>query len=163
MIVVVNDANILMDLIELDLISEFFELDFEMLTTDFVLNECNNEQKKILNRFIKSKNLELKIFEPDELADLIKIKEKYPPLSIEDSSVYYTAKNTDGILLTGDRKLRTIAGNDKIIVHGIFWIFDLLLENKIIEKKYYLKKLKKLEVLNKRLPVAEFEKRFRKS
>ena len=41
----INDANVLIDLVELDLVSEFASLPYELHTTDFVLNEINEEQK----------------------------------------------------------------------------------------------------------------------
>ena len=51
MIILINDANVLIDLVKLDLVSEFASLPYELYTTDFVLNEINEEQ---LNNFILS-------------------------------------------------------------------------------------------------------------
>ena len=46
MIVVVNDANILIDLIKLQLLEAFFDIDWEFHTTDLIIeNEFYDEQK----------------------------------------------------------------------------------------------------------------------
>lgn len=45
MIVVVNDANILIDLVKLQLLPNFFGLEFEFYTTDLVLDELYDEQQ----------------------------------------------------------------------------------------------------------------------
>ncbi len=48
--IVINDANILIDLVKLELIEAFSKLEFDLHTTDFVLEELNDDQKTpILN------------------------------------------------------------------------------------------------------------------
>ena len=37
--IVVNDANILIDLVELELLPHFFDLEFEFQTTDLIIDE----------------------------------------------------------------------------------------------------------------------------
>lgn len=48
--VVINDANILIDIVKLELLLQFSKLNFEMYTTDFVVEELNLEQKKPINQ-----------------------------------------------------------------------------------------------------------------
>jgi len=43
--IVNNDANILIDLVKLELIDAFSKLDFDLHTTDLVLDELNDEQR----------------------------------------------------------------------------------------------------------------------
>ena len=50
--VIVNDANILIDLVELELLPHFFDLEFEFLTTELVLNELFEEQHSALLPYI---------------------------------------------------------------------------------------------------------------
>lgn len=45
--VIINDANILIDLVQLDLMNEFIQLKLDLKTTDFVYEELNDEQKKL--------------------------------------------------------------------------------------------------------------------
>ena len=51
-IVVVSDTNIFIDLYNVDLLDEFFSLDIEIHTTDFVMNELIVEKHKD-NNFIE--------------------------------------------------------------------------------------------------------------
>ena len=48
MIVVVNDANILIDLVKLELYAIFFDLPLVFYTTDIILEELHFEQKEYL-------------------------------------------------------------------------------------------------------------------
>jgi hypothetical protein len=67
--IVINDANILIDLAKLDLLDVFSKLPFDLYTTDFVYEELNEEQKSpvsvlhkkgYLKLLLKAKKIELK-------------------------------------------------------------------------------------------------------
>lgn len=49
--IVINDANILIDLAKLDLLDKFSNLSFDLHTTDFVYEELNEEQKSPVSIF----------------------------------------------------------------------------------------------------------------
>lgn len=53
--ILITDANILIDLLKTDTIKEFFELEYEVYTTQAIINECNDNQQKVLQRFIKDR------------------------------------------------------------------------------------------------------------
>lgn len=69
------------------------------------------------------------------------------------------AKKKSGTLLTGDARLRTVAEGEQVVVHGILWVFDELVENEIITCGTARDKLKELVALNCRLPEEECRKR----
>lgn len=48
--IVINDANILIDLVKLDLLDLFSNLNFELHTNDFVYEELNEEQKSPVSK-----------------------------------------------------------------------------------------------------------------
>ena len=53
--IVINDANILIDLFHLDLVDVFFGLQhLDLKTTDFVFEELHDEQKEIVDQFIQN-------------------------------------------------------------------------------------------------------------
>jgi hypothetical protein len=52
-----------------------------------------------------------------------------------------------------------MANKKTIEYYGIFWIIDLLVEGAILNKKEALAFLEKLQLVNRRLPAEEFEKR----
>ena len=41
--IIINDSNILIDLVQLDLMNEFIQLELDLKTTDFVYEELNDE------------------------------------------------------------------------------------------------------------------------
>jgi hypothetical protein len=52
--------------------------------------------------------------------------------SIHDGFAYVLAESHPGcVLLTGDLRLRALADQSQIEVHGILWVFDELLKNQL--------------------------------
>ena len=96
--IIVNDANILIDLIKLEIIDLFFKIDYEMHITDFVFNECNIDQQNVMMLYVKKNMLTIDSSEFDELSEIDALNLKYPQLSFPDCSVYYVAKIMNAIL-----------------------------------------------------------------
>lgn len=158
--IVINDANILIDLAKLELIEEFSQLDFELYSTDFVIEELNQDQRSLVDNLINSGKLS--VIATDSEVDFIGISnllENSNGLSFEDCSVWYYSKKMSGILLTGDGKLRKQARKDDLEVKGIIYVFDELLDQNIISYATAIEKMKELLQLNIRLPKNEIEKR----
>jgi len=161
--VLVKDANIIIDLIEIDLIDEFFRLDYDVITSDFVRNEITDEmQSSKIEKYILLGKLAVKLLEGEELFELLRLKSKYSALSIQDCSVVYLVKRENGILLSGDRTARFAAKEQGTEYHGILWVFDRLLESKIITYNVAIAKMELLMEINNWLPAEECEKRIRK-
>lgn len=161
--IVVSDANIFIDLFKIDLLEIFFQLPFDVWTTDFVVNELTDIQLKKLILKIHHKNkLKIKGFSIDELENLIEFQEtKSKKLSLPDCSVWVLTKERKCLLLTGDKFLRISVEKDGLEVSGILFIFDKLIEHKILPKKCAKEKLSKLYSINSRLPKGEVEKRLK--
>lgn len=158
--IVINDANILIDLAKLDLLDIFSKLDFDLYTTDFVYEELNEEQKSPVS-ILNKKGL-LKIIETEELADFQKISELLESssgLSFEDCSVWHYSQKLSGTLLTGDGKLRKQVSKDGIEVRGILYVLDELIKQKLLGFTLAIEKIEQLYQLNNRLPKKEIEKR----
>lgn len=160
--VVITDANILIDLINLNLSIALFESNiFEFKTTDFVFEELYEEQKEKLQFLIEAK--QLVVFESNEvdLQEIFKLKQQTTSLSIQDCSVWHYASKLKGILLTGDGQLRSHSNRSGIEVRGILFLFDQMLLNKLITYTLAIEKLSHLSKINRRLPKKEIEKRLR--
>ena len=159
--IVINDANILIDLVQLKLLKQFSELPFELYTTDVVYDEIHVEQKETLD-LLQQKGI-LNIIEIEESSDdyqgIFNLLSKSRGLSFEDCTVWFYSKKMEGTLLTGDGQLRKCATKDKVEVRGIIYIFDELVKNDIIDLKIAIIKIKELESLNIRLPKKEINKR----
>jgi rRNA-processing protein FCF1 len=159
--IIVNDANIIFDIIEIDLTGFFFQLKYKFLITDFVYNEIEKfEQKKLIEEYIQKDSLV--IYEIDDIEKIYEKNQKNPNISAEDCSVLIAAVEKKAMILTGDKSLRQIAEKEGTEVHGILWVFDTLIDNEIISDKLAIDKLTKLMKLNIRLPFNECQERLKK-
>lgn len=153
MIVVVSDANIIIDLLQIELFKDFLKLNWEKHLSPDVVDEIREENSNQLIEAINAGKLVLSQFRPIDLLEIQNLKTRYPPLSLADCSCLYIAKNKPAILLTGERRLRSIAtGTHRIGAHGTLWVMEQMIEDKIITPRIALEKLTHLMKINTRLP-----------
>ena len=161
--IVVNDTNVFIDLYEVGLLDEFFSLPWEVHTTDFVMLELLREgQHDTVARYKAEKRLIVPVFEAKEMLEIGNLFQQSlnkTNLSLTDCSVWYYAKVNKYVLLTGDRKLRTVSDYDGVEVHGVIYVFDTLVESNMISRQVAVEKLQQLYGINPRLPKEEIEKR----
>lgn len=62
-------------------------------------------------------------------------------LSIADLSVWSLCYREGGILLTSDGTLRKIAKENKVATHGLLWVFDQIVKNRVLTVKQATEKL----------------------
>ncbi len=156
----INDANILIDLVHIGLHDYFLNMEgYQFKTTDFVLDELNQNQKETLEPFTIQETLQVLTSSVEDMYKIKQLQDSTTGLSFEDCSVWYYAKKTAGILLTGDAKLRKQARQDGVQVNGILYVFDLLLLNHRISLETAIEKIELLYTLNTRLPIDEKLKR----
>lgn len=155
MILLVNDANILIDLLKTGLIDQFFGLLYDFHVSDFAVNEIHETNVVKLDTFIKDKRLIKWNFDFNELLEIQSLEMKYKKLSISDCSCLYLAGRLSATLLTGDWVLRGVAKINGIPVHGMLWVFDELVKHNRISLEKACKKLKNLMEINPRLPEDE--------
>lgn len=159
--IVVNDTNIFIDLYSVGLLEQFFELPIEVHTVDFVVNELKDpEQFKAVNEFVKNGKLKVQKFDATDLIDIIDLQSKVGGnLSIIDCAVWHYAKINNYALLTGDGRLRKRAIETNTIVKGIVYVFDYLVEIKILSPQLAITKIKNLMNINVRLPKTIIQER----
>ncbi len=164
MTIVLTDANILIDLIKLDLLQYFFRLPFEFVTTELVLDELYDEQRQSCQAHIQSNRFRILEIEVSQSIEIAQLSAQQRSLSIQDCSAYYFAEKIAAILLTSDNQLRRFARRGEVDVHGHLWIFDKLVETSEISPDQACAKLDELtEVVNVRLGLPEDECRKRKT
>ncbi len=160
--IVVNDANIFIYLYKVGLLEEFFQLPWEVHTTDFVMSELQREDQKDAVSCLKEvEMLHVAQFGFEEIVEINKLRLRFcekTNISLTDSSVWYYAKQNGYIMLTSDCKLRQSAMRDGVDVKGILYIFDMLVETETISLEVALEKLSLLYIINPRLPKDEIEK-----
>jgi len=158
--ILINDANILIDLVKLDLLDEFANLAHELHTTDFILEEVNPDQKSHILPIIDAEKLKLIVTtEVEDFQGIADLLENSSGLSFEDCSAWYYSKKMDGTLVTGDRKLRKAVENDEIEVRGIIFMLDEILKQELISFENAIEKIELLYQLNNRLPKAAYSDR----
>lgn len=151
--IVVNDTNLFIDLIHAELIDFFFQLPFEVHTTDFVVGEIEDpEQEAIIRELIETEMLYVAIMDSTEVEEILHLQVADNRLSIPDCSVWYYSKRNGYILMTGDNLLRKTASNDHITVRGILYIFDELVRSGLISPAEASIKLQFLLDTGSRLP-----------
>lgn len=162
--IVVNDTNIFIDLHSIGLLEQFFKLPITVHTVDFIVNELTNpEQSKAIRKYINDGRLNVQSFDSSELLEVIKLKNNAGGnVSIPDCAVWYYAKKNNYVLLTGDGQLRKKAIESDVTVKGIIYVFDHLVECKIISPNYAATKLRELMKHNSRLPKSIIQERIEK-
>jgi hypothetical protein len=140
---VVTDACIFIDVIELQLTSEFFGLELEIHTTVDVINELFPQQQQLLRAYEYGGKLTIHVLTPADQEAIS--NENFPrALSPEDCSVIYIARKLNAVVLSSDKPVRRHAENLTIEYHGMFWIFDKLVEEKLLSGVIAISKLTKL-------------------
>ena len=158
MTIVVNDANVLIDLVKLSLLPQFFSLSLTFYTSDFILGELNDSQREQLNIFIEQDILRIIELNDTEIVGIAMLQAQRPKLSLQDCSAIVCTQKVGGGLLTSDNALRKFAKSKSIEVHGHLWIFDQLVANGKITTITATQKLRELvEVVNTKLNLPKFE------
>lgn len=151
----INDANILMDIVKLNLTDVFLTLEFELYTTDFVFAEMELEQQEQLH---SDRLIKIGANQEDMIA-IFELSEQQAGLSYEDCSTWYFAKKMNGILVTGDGKLRKKASASGVEVRGMIYIIEQIKEQQLLSTANCIEKLRLLTEMNDRLPMNEIENR----
>jgi predicted nucleic acid-binding protein len=151
----INDANILMDIVKLNLTASFLALEFELYTTDFVFAEMEPEQQEQLlsDTLIKIGAT------AEDMTAIFELSEQNTGLSYEDCSTWYFAQKMNGILVTGDGKLRTKARASGVEIRGMIYIIEQIKQQGLLPTVDCIEKLRLLRELNDRLPMNEIENR----
>jgi len=160
--IVVNDANVLIDLVKLRLLPHFFGLQLVFYTTDLILNELHDNQIAELQPFIDAGTLCLIHLSEEELQETVLMRTEKSQLSEQDCSAIVCARKVSGSLLTSDNTLRKFASRKLLTVYGHLWLFDRMVKEKTISAAEAILKLAELcDTVNPRLglPKAECDRR----
>lgn len=156
--VAVTDANIFIDLIKTDMMHLLFKLDLSIHTTQEVVDELEPYQQEVIYALNKEGSISVYAFSYEELSDIP--NQKFPDgLHLADQTVFILAKKIDGILLSGDKKLRKYCERNDILVKGILWIYDEAYEKNLMDATVLVERIKLLMSINKRLPINDCQER----
>lgn len=162
--IVINDANVLIDLCHVCLLDEFFRLPFEFHTIDLVIHELKDEkQKQSIQSYVTNGCLQVKRFSSEEHLKATRFAQNLTGnLSLTDAEViYYALQVPDCRILSGDRQLRNRAEEHHLKVCGIIYVFDQLVELHILSKSIAATRLRELQKSNPRLPSQQIKDRIK--
>ncbi|TFH48608.1 MAG: hypothetical protein E4G89_06015 [Methanothrix sp.] len=156
---IIHDANVLIDLIDIGLLDRALELPFAMETTDFIRLEVQTpKQAYALSECIRIGSLSVVSSSIVQLAAIGAFQEENPQLSIADCSVVFHALDRSGIVFSGDGRLRREAEARKLEVRGTPWVLGLMVEHHLLDSDTAIEKLEYLLSINRRLPQKECSK-----
>ena len=156
--VVVTDANILIDLVKLDLLSQFFAPGWEIHTTILVFHELFEEQRDAYGKYLRSGQLLIADLSGEDLIEIYQLQSGYRRLSIQDCSALFYTKQISGILLTSDKLLREHSEMNGLEVHGHLWMLDLLIQSECLTPAEAATVLKNLtDIVNPKLNLPAHE------
>ncbi len=119
MTLLIHDANVLIDLISIDLLDLALGLPFHMTMTDLVRREIEDpDQARALASCVERGKLGIITSTIQEMNAIASSMERCARLSLADCSVLYHAAELDGIVISGDGKLRKEAAAQHVEVHG---------------------------------------------
>ncbi len=161
---IINDANVLIDIENAGLTALVFELEYRFAVSDILYQE---EIEPYTSEF---KETALEAISFDEETNSLLLEKiafyKETALSRNDISAMVLAIKSECILLTGEKLLRDTAENEGVEVHGILWLMEELFNNELIDVDAVENAYELMEFSGSRLPWDEVEKqlkRFRKT
>lgn len=151
----VIDACIFVEIDELMLIKEFFDLVLETHTSKEVINELNAGRKKKYEDYSIQGKLIIHTLTGDEL---IKIYTSYNErnLSGSNKTVLFLANKFSAPILSTCRLMRNNSRVQEIREHGTFWALDQMYKLGLIDKTTAIKKITAL-VNNKSIYQNNFQ------
>ncbi|WP_416865114.1 MAG: hypothetical protein ACMVP2_21910 [Imperialibacter sp.] len=156
--ILVKDACMLFDMIRLDLMEHFFELGYEVFTTQAVVDEITDQrQYSIVGKYVYEGRMVVDSTPDND--QIFELAFENRGLSLVDCSVLDLARRKNGVILSSDSSLRRASERMKIEVHGILWIIDMLISGEIISGSIGIFKLQEYRKINPRAPIKEIDDR----
>ena len=153
--IVITDTNIITDLDNAKLLDIFIKLDNVYMCDVVVNDEINSKSASFsISPFIKKIS-----FDETELEEVMKLMLEHRKLSFYDLANYVSARTHNGVLATGDERLKKFAEENGVEVIRTLKIIEYLYNCKIIENEKFIKSLELLKNNDKtRIPKEEIEK-----
>ena len=155
---VVIDANILIDLLDIDLFELFLALPWRRYVSYEVVGEMRPDNRPAVENAIEAGRLIRPTFDFDDILQIQTLASAYRRFSSADCSCLYLARKLSANLLTGERLLRNIAREHYAIrVHGTIFVIDTMAGSVVSYSEAHTR-LSQLEKINPRLPKSEINR-----
>ena len=87
--IAIQDANILIDLINCDLLGHVLVLDFKFFTTSIIKAELIAHQDSVLNSYVEKGKIEVISISSEDFTLILELTSKFSKLSAQDCSALY--------------------------------------------------------------------------
>ncbi len=160
--VAVQDANVLIDLLEADLLGLWFRLGIETHSTDLVVHEVRHpEQTRVLSTMIHAGSLIVHSLTASRL-EAVGRSASALKLSLADASAIALAEELSAVLLSGDARVRREAQHRGIEIRGLLWVLDEMITQGLVSPKDAAERLTRTMEAGAFLPGHECHERLRR-
>lgn len=121
MLVLVSDSSVLIDLERGNLLEAVFSLPDRLIVPDYLYKQ---ELQEYNGQILCDLGLQVAELSPASVERAEGYRKISRALSLSDSFALSLAKEHGFILLTGDQKLRVLAEQETVDVHGLLWLLD---------------------------------------
>ena len=144
----ISDANIFIDLKEAGLMSELFQIGYQINTPDILFAEELSEQHSDLLAI----GLGLLEISPEYLMQTATLSAQNTGVSFNDCLALRAAQQAQCSLLSGDGKLRRLAQQQQVDVKGTIWVIEQMLTKQRINTEQARVAAAKMQQAGRRLP-----------
>lgn len=123
--IIVSDSSCLIDLRKASLLHAFLRLPYEIVIPDTLFEEELLKFSAAEKATLLQGGLKIVELPAEGVRRAQGLERAYPALSIHDCFAFTLAERTpNSILLSGDGKLRSIAEQHDLEVHGVLWLIE---------------------------------------
>ena len=157
--VVVSDTSVLIDLERASLLTPGLRLRFGFAVPDLLYER---ELKPFGGEDLRKRGLKVEALDGAGVAQAIEYRRSNPGLSLPDTFALALAKSNGWTLLTGDAELRQVAEREHVPCHGVLWLLDRMLEERVASRPALHAGLRAMSRHPRcRLPRLEVQKRLK--
>jgi hypothetical protein len=148
MLLLISDANILIDIEIGGLVAPMFSLDYQFAVPDILFYEELEEQ----HGYLLDMGLEARDLDELLVARVSELAAQYPRPGRNDLFALVLAVHEECPLLTGDKDLRAAAENENVEVRGTLWLVNELVSTGKISVHVARGAIQRMRAHGRRLP-----------
>ncbi len=153
MLLLISDANILIDIEVAELVKPMFSLSYTFAVPDVIYYEELEERHQHFLCF----GLKIHTLQPKSVERVQILSQRYPKPSRNDLFALALAEVEQCPLLTGDAALRNAAVSEKVEIKGTIWLVSQMIVEDQITPKVARAAIEKMRKNGRRLPWSAFD------
>jgi len=159
--ILVQDTCALIDLLSLDLMRCIEESGRRIHISEYVYAEVlRAHQTAQIDSLIVGGLIVVDKVPNDDMID--EYRTRFAGLSVADCSMIDLSQRVGGVLVTTDEKLKRVCLSMELEVHGVVWIIEIMVTERMIDVGLAITKLDLYAEVNKRAPLKLIEELKRK-